>query len=83
LDERSGVFAKGDVPNYQDFRDDRIYSYYELNSGRKKTFRVILNASYTGKFYLPGVKTEAMYDNSIYANKVGMWVEVVKGGSNL
>jgi alpha-2-macroglobulin len=82
LNENSDAFAKTSVPNYQDIRDDRIYTYYELGNGGKKTFRVILNASYTGKFYLPGVKTEAMYDASIFANKAGYWVEVVKGGTS-
>ncbi|MFN5183078.1 MAG: alpha-2-macroglobulin family protein [Bacteroidota bacterium] len=79
LDENSGGVNRSDVPTYQDIRDDRILSYFDLGNGRKKTFKVVLNAAYTGRFYLPGIKTEAMYNNNIYATQKGMWVEVSRG----
>ncbi len=63
---------------YQDIRDDRVYSYYELYNTTSKTFVIQLNASYLGKFYLPTVYSEAMYDNTINARVPGRWVEVVK-----
>ncbi len=63
---------------YQDIRDDRVYSYYDLTSNTSKTFVVQLNATYLGRFYLPTVYTEAMYDNTINARVPGRWVEVVK-----
>ena len=65
-----------DRPEYQDIRDDRVYSYLYLNSYQQKTFRILLNASYAGKYYLPAVYCEAMYDNEIAAKEPGMWVEV-------
>lgn len=61
---------------YQDVRDDRLYTYFDLKSNQSKTFRVQLNSSYLGKFYLPGVSVEAMYDNSIYARTKGKWIQV-------
>ena len=70
-------FASNDNPEYMDIRDDRIYTYFDLGSNERKTFRVKLNAAYLGKFYLTGVYCEAMYDNSISAMKRGEWVEVV------
>jgi hypothetical protein len=70
-----------DRPEYQDIRDDRVYSYFDLEQGRKKTFVVRLNATYQGRFFLPAVYCEAMYDHSIRARKGGQWVEVVKPGS--
>lgn len=73
-----GSVAKASTPNYQDFRDDRVYTYFHLNKGQTKTFKVLLNASYAGKYYLPSVSTEAMYDATINARKHGMWVEVVQ-----
>lgn len=73
-------YLKGDLPTYQDIRDDRIYSYFDLGTGVSKTFKVMLNAAYTGKYYLPGIACEAMYDNSITAHKSGRWVEVMKPG---
>lgn len=68
----------GDKPTYQDIRDDRTYTYFDLPSGKKKTFHVMLTASYVGNFYLPAVSCEAMYDNSVNARTKGQVVEVVK-----
>ena len=70
-----------DQPEYQDIRDDRVLSYFDLKRGEKKTFRVLLNASYLGKYYLPTVNCEAMYDNEINARKGGKWVEILQAGS--
>ncbi len=71
--------AKTDRGNYQDIRDDRIYTYFDLAPGKVRTFNTILTASYAGSYYLPAVSCEAMYDHSIYARKKGQVVEVVKG----
>ena len=69
---------RGDTPTYQDIRDDRVYTYFDLSANERKTFKVLLNASYVGRFYLPAVKCEAMYDHTISARKAGQWVEVVE-----
>lgn len=66
------------TPEYMDVRDDRIHYYFDLKQGESKTFVSLLNAAYTGKFHLPSIYCEAMYDNSINAKKAGGWVEVVK-----
>ncbi|MEL6412591.1 MAG: alpha-2-macroglobulin family protein, partial [Bacteroidota bacterium] len=65
-----------DTPTYQDIRDDRVYSYFDLKQHETKTFRVVLNATYIGRYYLPAVYCEAMYDASIHAQRNGQWVEV-------
>ena len=70
-----------DYPTYQDIRDDRAYTFFDISSNDKKSFIITLNASYLGKFYLPAVSCEAMYDNQIYARVPGRWVEVVEPGS--
>ena len=64
--------------DYQDIRDDRVYTYFGINKGKTKTYRFMLNASYAGKFYLPAFNAEAMYDKTIHARNAGMWVEVVQ-----
>ena len=69
------------VPEYQDIRDDRVYSYFDIRSGDNHIYRVQLNAAYKGRFYLPTTSGEAMYDNTINARVPGKWVEVV--GPNL
>jgi uncharacterized protein YfaS (alpha-2-macroglobulin family) len=68
----------GDTPTYQDIRDDRVYTYFDINPNQRKTFRVLLTASYAGSYYLPAVSCEAMYDRTIYNRTKGQVVEVVK-----
>jgi hypothetical protein len=63
--------------DYQDIRDDRVYTYYQLSKSKSKTYRIQLNATYMGRFYLPTVESEAMYDNTINARVPGRWVEVL------
>jgi uncharacterized protein YfaS (alpha-2-macroglobulin family) len=70
-----------DEPEYQDIRDDRVHSYFDLNRSETKTFRILLNATYLGEFYLPTVLCEAMYDNEITSHKAGKWVKVVEAGN--
>lgn len=75
--------------DYMDIRDDRVLAYYSLwrnyywyyryqeRNQTSITLRIILNASYAGKFYLPGWHTSAMYNEKINAKTKGYWVEVV------
>jgi len=70
--------ATNNVANYIDIRDDRTNFYFGLKANEVKTFRVLLNASYLGAYYLPGLQCEAMYDHSYLARTKGQWVEVVK-----
>lgn len=67
-----------DIPDYQDIRDDRTYSYFDLLPGETKRLVVVLHASYAGRFYLPAVSCQAMYDYSVRALQPGHWVEVKK-----
>jgi uncharacterized protein YfaS (alpha-2-macroglobulin family) len=66
--------------DYQDVRDDRVYTYFSLKAGETKTVEVALNASYLGRFYAPMVTAEAMYDATLNARAKGQWVEVVEPG---
>jgi uncharacterized protein YfaS (alpha-2-macroglobulin family) len=63
---------------YTDIRDDRVNFYFDLHKGETKTFTVRLNASYQGRYYLPGTQAEAMYDNTYYARNKGRWITVQK-----
>lgn len=69
-----------DKPEYMDIRDDRVMQYFDLDKGESKTFRVLLNASYVGEYYLPAVSCEAMYDHTINAREKGQWVRVSMPG---
>lgn len=71
----------GDEPTYQDIRDDRVNTFFDLAPGKSKKFTVLLNASYLGRYYLPTVSVEAMYDQAINARRGGGWVDVVESGN--
>ncbi len=77
LDDDESTLATSNF-TYQDIRDDRVYTFFDLYKGNTKTFRVSLTATYAGTYYLPAVSCEAMYDKTIYARKKGKVVEVVK-----
>lgn len=77
LDEAENRLT-GDRPTYQDIRDDRVYTYFDLGPNQRKTFRVMLTATYGGTYYLPAVVCEAMYDRTVFARTKGQVVEVTK-----
>ena len=62
--------------DFQDFRDDRVYSYFDLMAGKSITVTTLLNASYAGEFDLPAAYCEAMYNHEIYALEPGRRVKV-------
>ncbi|MFW0738461.1 alpha-2-macroglobulin family protein [Flavobacterium sp. T12S277] len=70
--------ATNNIADYIDIRDDRTNFYFGMKARETKVFRILLNASYLGNYYLPGLQCEAMYDNTFLARTKGFWVEVVK-----
>lgn len=76
MEDTPSVFEVN-TPDYRDIRDDRVYSYFDLNRNQSLTFVVLLNATYQGRYYLPSVSCQAMYNNQIASRKPGQWVQVV------
>ncbi|MBQ0734868.1 alpha-2-macroglobulin family protein [Aquimarina celericrescens] len=72
-----GAFRSNKV-THTDIRDDRVNFYFDLKPKESKTMTILLNASYLGRYYLPGVQCEAMYDHDYLVRTKGKWVEVVK-----
>jgi uncharacterized protein YfaS (alpha-2-macroglobulin family) len=70
--------ATNNIADYIDIRDDRTNFYFGMKARETKVFRILLNASNLGNYYLPGLQCEAMYDNTFLARTKGFWVEVVK-----
>lgn len=62
--------------NYQDIRDDRVMTFFNLGNGYSTAIKVRLQAAYCGRFYLPAVSCEAMYKPQTQSRTSGMWVEV-------
>lgn len=79
--DQSDANDKLSTPQYQDIRDDRVYTYFDLKQYETKTFRIYLNATYQGSYYLPTVQAEAMYDASISARQAGQWITIAREGS--
>lgn len=79
----SGWEAHGIAPGpatglaWRDVRDDRILSYFALDAGGSLHVEVPLTAAYMGRFALPPVSAEAMYDPTQHGRAAGQWVEVV------
>ncbi|SHE60758.1 alpha-2-macroglobulin family protein [Pedobacter caeni] len=63
---------------YRDIRDDRVFTYFNLRENETVIYKVLLNASYIGRYYLSAVQCEAMYNNNISATTAGKWVQVIK-----
>jgi uncharacterized repeat protein (TIGR01451 family) len=72
-----GEFAQNKA-DYIDIRDDRSYFYFGLRPNESRTFTVLLNATYLGDYYFPGIQCEAMYDDSYIVRTKGQWVKIVK-----
>ena len=81
--------VKTSTPDYMDVRDDRVKYYFDIDrrvyysnhvshNDNSRTFRIAMNASFTGKFYLPSTYCEAMYDNTIHSIHSGRWIKVTK-----
>lgn len=59
---------KNDTYQYQDYRDDKVYTYFGVEKGKSKTFRFRAIANLKGDFYMPAVKVEHMYMGSVNAS---------------
>ncbi|HQU54857.1 MAG TPA: hypothetical protein PK643_17605, partial [Saprospiraceae bacterium] len=64
--------------DFQDIRDDRVDTFFDLDPGQTKTFTILVHAAYAGRYRLPTQLVEAMYDHSVQATVPGGWVEVTR-----
>ncbi|WNG45620.1 hypothetical protein F0U60_17070 [Archangium minus] len=62
--------------DYVNIRDDRMEVFGSLEAGETKTVVYAVRAVTSGKFTLPPVEAEAMYDPRIWAREAGGSVEV-------
>jgi len=64
--------------DYRDIRDDRIHYYFSLKKGQSKKYLVLATAAYKGRYYLPAVNVEAMYEGNIRARLKGKWINIIE-----
>ncbi len=62
--------------HYQDFRDDRVYTFFELKGNEKKSFNFKAKAAYKGDFYWPAISCENMYRGDIFAKTEAYRIKV-------
>ncbi len=67
---------------YQDIRDDRVTSFFDLYSSKTLSVQIPLTAAYAGKFYFPPVSCEAMYNNEVFAMTGSQHVTVLASTGN-
>ncbi|MGB3724251.1 MAG: hypothetical protein WA981_00655, partial [Glaciecola sp.] len=77
-DALDAVNTSNNLYDYQDIRDDRIYSYLKLAVGERKTLEFRINATYQGRYYQPAVMINDMYDETRAARNTGHWVEIAR-----
>ena len=65
----------GDL-EYQDIRDDGVYSYFDLPYRGRKEIKITVNSSYTGRFYLPLITAGPMYVPDYQTILPGKWITV-------
>lgn len=67
--------------SYQDLRDDRVLSYFDLAAGASQNVKIRMNAAYLGKYYFPALSVEAMYQPATRARTAGLPISIVKAAS--
>lgn len=73
---------KSSTYEYRDIRDDKVLTYFDIGTNQTLNYTILLNANYAGKFYLPAITCNAMYDNTINASLAGKWIYVVSENFN-
>ena len=63
---------------YQDIRDDRFLTYFDLVKGQSQEIKIRLRAAYGGTFILPAITCEAMYDVNVFARTKASKTTVVR-----
>ena len=74
--DRLSARENSDAFDYQDIRDDRVHTFFELAAGASRTFTVRATAAYAGTYYLPMIIAEAMYEPEVMAIEPGFEVTV-------
>lgn len=69
--------SKENNVEYTDIRDNLVHYYFDLKQNERKLFKIKINTTYLGSYYLPGVHAEAMYDNEFLSHTKGQWINVI------
>lgn len=73
----TGEVEQNSQADYIDFKDNTVHYYFDLKNNETKKFKVKINTTYLGNYYLPGNHVEAMYDNNYMSHTKGKWIQVI------
>ncbi|MFN0201366.1 MAG: alpha-2-macroglobulin family protein [Bacteroidia bacterium] len=65
-------------PEYMDIRDDRLILFTDINAKETKTYYYMLRVINIGKFQLPAITAESMYEAAVHSSN-GAKTLIVKG----
>jgi uncharacterized protein YfaS (alpha-2-macroglobulin family) len=68
----------GGQADYVDTRDNEVRYYMSLDAQQTKTFKLKMNASYLGEYFMPGTQAETMYSNSYFTRTKDVKVKIVE-----
>lgn len=74
---KNGDSAGGSL-SYQDIRDDRVLSYFNLEKGEAAVIDVNLQAVFSGNFIVPAVSAEVMYSPEINGRSAASQMSISK-----
>ena len=63
---------------YQDFKDDRVYTFFNMKAGGFETFSFRAKGAFTGDFFMPSVSCEHMYKGNVFARSNAQRVAIGK-----
>jgi len=66
VNDRINSYDANTGAKHIDYRDDRAYFYFDLMPKSQATFTLKANATYEGKYMMPSVHCEDMYNAAIY-----------------
>lgn len=64
--------------DYQDIKDTHIYTYFSLNGNETKLFEFSATVAYSGNYYIPAIRAEAMYSPEYQAVLPGRAVAMIQ-----
>lgn len=70
---------RADVADFDnhDVRDDRVNVFVSMEAGQARTFSYLVRAVNEGKYMMPPITAEAMYDAGIHSRRSGAVIRIV------
>lgn len=61
--------------SYQDFRDDGVYTYFDLDPSQSIILKFNMTSVFDGKYSVPAINARAMYNDDLHAVHAGALID--------